>query len=521
MRQLRTIIVAIGTVGVFSLCFHFQTAAAIDTSEPPIQYHSPVFISAFQNSPQSLQNTKLDVIELYNPTDRPVNMNGWAIRAYSDANLICNIAVAVDDVYIPPDQYVVIAETGVFSDPNVVGFDGVCGADNSVIDKLELVSPQRIEETINEVIAGGFARKGLTSTYRDEDDDFLDNFVAINTARNPAVVYAGKWYQPTETTYLQISEILARARTCSPLEVALDCGDYVKLYNPTTSQILLDGLRLRIGYQSQNTTASNAIILSGSLPAGSYGLINKKANGDQLSITDGGGWIWFEDTYGLKIYDQTLVQYPSAGSISKLGWAWAYDEKSGEWKWTSKPIPYNQPSEFVLPVADEPGKGSVSNLTPCQDNQFRNPLTNRCKLLASASNTLTPCASNQVRNPITNRCRLVSATTSTLKACASNQIRNSETNRCKLIASTASSLKPCAENQQRNPETNRCRKIASNTIPEVGFAVKPTSEHAQNESPLGWLSFAVVASLAMGYGAWEWRSEISSVYRKVLGWMKI
>lgn len=521
MRQLQGIIVAIWVLGVVFSSVLSQTVVAVDAGDPPIQYYSPIFISAFQNSPYSPAGTKLDVIELYNPTNLPVNTNGWAVRAYSDIDQVCDITLASDDVYIPPEQYVVITESGLFADPNIIEFKGICGGDSDAIDKLELVSPQRVEETISDVATGGFARKGLTATYRDEDDDFQDNFTPISTGRDPAVVYAGAWYRPLGATPIQISEILPRARTCDPREVMLDCGDYVKLYNPTTNSISLDGLRLRIGHQSQNVTTGNAIILSGSLSAGSYGLINKKVNGDQLSITDSGGWIWLEDTYGLKVYNQTIVQYPSASSTSKFGWAWAYDESDGLWKWTSKPTPYNQPSEFVLPAEGEPGKGNVSNLTPCRDDQFRNPLTNRCKLVAATNTRLTPCASNQFRNPDTNRCKLVTSTASALKACASNQIRNPETNRCKLIASTASSLKPCAENQKRNSETNRCRKIASSTIPKAGYAVKPTSEQAQSASSLGWLSFAGVASLAMGYGIWEWRNEISSGFRKVLGWLKI
>lgn len=36
----------------------------------------------------------------------------------------------------------------------------------------------------------------------------------------------------------------------------------------------------------------------------------------------------------------------------------------------------------------------------------------------------------------------------------------------------------------------------------------------------GWIAFAAVLTLAVGYGIWEWRHEISALTRRVLGSFK-
>ncbi len=106
------------------------------------------------------------------------------------------------------------------------------------------------------------------------------------------------------------------------------------------------------------------------------------------------------------------------------------------------------------------------------------------------------------RNPETNRCRSIVNTTSTLTPCKPGQERNPETNRCRAVASAESELKPCAEGQERNPETNRCRKIAAEqrggTNPQSVAATIPTT-------PLSNRIIAVVATLALLYGAYEFR----------------
>ena len=99
-------------------------------------------------------------------------------------------------------------------------------------------------------------------------------------------------------------------------------------------------------------------------------------------------------------------------------------------------------------------------LKPCRDDQYRNPETNRCKSIASASSTLKPCAADQYRNP--------------------------ETNRCKKISSSSSSLKPCRSDQERNPETNRCKKVIKDTA-VAGAVDEVPQDDSSAKNIMPWL----------------------------------
>jgi hypothetical protein len=493
MRAIRFFLLT-GVMSAFFALGYSEQSSALVTASPPDDYRSPVFITAFQLSPISPDEANLNVVELFNETDQPINLKDWKATMYVDDQPICEIILAEEDVYIPPEGYVVVAEQSVFggANENIAEFVTPCSIPLSGNQKLLLESTDQVEETINGILNGAYVRKGLTATYRDEDDAFTDNFSSITT-REGSAIYAGSWYYVEAATPVQIVEIVPRARTCSPIDKALDCSDYVKLYNPTSEVVSLDRLRLRIGYKEQNVTTANAIVLAGSIAPNSYGVIAKKLSTDSLSISDGGGWIWLEDMYGIKRYDNSVVSYPSASSVTKIGWAWAYDERDGEWKWTSTTSPYNRSSRFTLPV-EEPGKSTASTLTPCRDEQYRSLETNRCRLISGSSS-------------------------SSPKPCAANQYRNLETNRCRSTVSAASSRKPCAVGQERNPATNRCRKATAGSIPSADFPVETIK--SQTGESVGWLAFAGVGSMAAGYGAWEWRREVSGLFAKVVGgWKK-
>ena len=148
-----------------------------------------------------------------------------------------------------------------------------------------------------------------------------------------------------------------------------------------------------------------------------------------------------------------------------------------------------------------------SELTPCASDQIRSSETNRCKKInTAAGSSLTPCQPDQVRNTSTNRCKKISSTGASLTPCQPDQIRNPTTNRCKKAGAEDGSLKPCAENQERNPDTNRCRKVATDVDGTVlGAAASPAST-ANSSYKLP----AAVASITalFGYAAYEYRSDI-------------
>jgi len=151
--------------------------------------------------------------------------------------------------------------------------------------------------------------------------------------------------------------------------------------------------------------------------------------------------------------------------------------------------------------------------SPCPVGQYRHPETRRCRK-NEAAKTITPCKDGYYRSEETGRCRsIASAAAKTLKPCPEGQFRNSSTGRCKKIASTDDIAKECPEGFERNPQTKRCRKIKSANMPTVGSAAAEVKQVAG--ATWGWWVFGGVSLLAVGYGVWQWRWEISQFVRKI------
>lgn len=297
---------------------------------------------------------------------------------------------------------------------------------------------------------------------------------------------------PVDLAGLQVVEVLPNARACSPLEADPTCNDYVKLYNPTDQPINLALYRLRIGYKGQSESVANTFTWGRELdpandelilPSGAYFMLTTRNDGQPLSVTDGGNYVWLEDAYGATAY-QPVIQYPDASSTTKVGWAWAYD--GATWAWTAAPQPggpnYFPPAVLADSVSTGVTTSVASILKPCAENQYRNPATNRCNSITTAVATLTPCAPDEERNPATNRCR--------------------------SIATASSQPAPCPAGSERNLDTNRCRKTtvaaAANAVTDVAAPSVDTS---------GWFVAALVTALAAAYAVYEWRQDIRLLAR--------
>ena len=79
-------------------------------------------------------------------------------------------------------------------------------------------------------------------------------------------------------------------------------------------------------------------------------------------------------------------------------------------------------------------------------------------------------------------------------------------------------LVPCDEGYERNPDTTRCRKVQASEVPLVGYPIQSTTKGSSDAT--GWIAFAAVLTLALGYGVWEWRGEIAGVARRGLAIFK-
>jgi hypothetical protein len=454
--------------------FTASEVKAITVTDPPtpIEY-APVFISGFQVTNQ------LDFVELYNESSDPVDLSAWSVQYPSIIpGQMC--VVALRDWVVPTSYVLAVADAGTSAaladDNGNVRIYGSCERSLASDFYVNLLNGGEVQETISPS-SGIFVRKGLTKTYR--TNKFSTDFTAVNRS-----LYAGAWYSPPESSMLQISEILVNSRNCSPLEVSVDCSDYLKVFNPTDATIDLSQYRIRNGYFGQSPTSSNTTYMEGVLDPGHFAVI-------QTTITNSSSWLWLEDIYGIKKYDNTVQDYPDGSSDSKKGQAWAYDSSDGAWKWTSKPVPLDSPSVFPLLV--EPSVEVVSTPAPCAEGQYRSEETHRCRSVVSEVASLIPCGPGQERNPTTNRCRSTSAVLG------------------------VSDLTPCKEGQERNPETNRCRNIAG-TVPAAEYQPQQVSENSNNI--VLWVSIAAVGLIALGYALWEWRVEVLRVVNRLSSFIK-
>ncbi len=294
-----------------------------------------------------------------------------------------------------------------------------------------------------------------------------------------------------------LSEIL-------PNPAGSDSGnEFVEIYNSTDTAVNLEGCSLQLNSDSVRPFAGIELEPNQymafydsdtgiTLPNSAGGIIYLLSGENELDSVDYPGGLddntaWARFTDG---WQQTYTPTPAAENVRQ----------------PTKPCPVGQVRSEDTGRCRSVGFGG-STLKPCRPDQFRNPLTNRCKLKNDGSG-LKPCRSDQFRNPLTNRCKLISAAGSSLKPCNPDQFRNPETNRCKKIDS-GYKLKPCDPDQERNPETNRCRKVRGATSGEL-----PAVEDV--EAPIisggyGWTMAGVASGGVVAYAGWEWRRELSSL----------
>lgn len=279
-----------------------------------------------------------------------------------------------------------------------------------------------------------------------------------------------------------------------------DDNEFIEFFNPNDSEIDLANYIFYVG--ADNTK-------SYSFPIGS--LIGPK---QYLAFSNDGIKYTLVNTAGsarLSSIDGGLIDEASNYENAKDGMAWALIDDV--WQYTNRPTPGNE--NLKLLIAEDPAIAmSENSLEPCAANQYRNPETNRCKLLPTA-NTLTPCKDGQYRSEETNRCRNIVSEVASLTQCPEGQERNPTTNRCRSIASVlgTSTLAPCKAGQERNPATNRCRNVTAATIAKADYAPEQTKQLSNNS--VLWWSLAGVGVVAVGYGIWEWRQEIKRLWQKI------
>lgn len=521
MKRKILAVLAMG-VGLLMIGWFSLSAKALSTTPTQFLQEIPLQISAYgwnlldeTGIYDSATNPYiLRYVQLYNDSDTPLSLSEWrlAVEDTTSATVPTEVLfTSTANGWLAPHSHVVASYDGfvggaTYNMNSEVQLINMSSSSSSpvklIISSLNTNVYQPAEyvlrlDSVN--AASSYWQRNFSST----GEGYTSAFSALATA--PSLLFDDGLYQVPVSPDVTIVEVYPYSSVCAPDNPDILCGDYIKLH--VGENVDLAQFVLRTSSSSASRTSSNTVWLGSTRyqpNANGYITLDVTDDGDLLNLTNGGGYVWLEDLYGLALYSPTMTSYPSATSVYR-GWSWALDSH-GTWQWTSTP---------------QPGKNNLITIPSnpvCPEGKYLNPETGRCRTLEEAINTLAACPEGQTRNPATNRCRQNTTQSSTLKPCAEGQERNPLTNRCRSIASAVAELIPCDEGQERNPLTNRCRKVtdilsASDTI----TASKDVNlESAQSSTVWGWALVGVAAAGVIGYGIYEWRSEITKAGRSLL-----
>ncbi|MGH7218149.1 MAG: hypothetical protein ACREGE_01740 [Candidatus Microsaccharimonas sp.] len=267
---------------------------------------------------------------------------------------------------------------------------------------------------------------------------------------------------------LIITELLANPR-------GADTGnEFVEFYNPNEqAAVSLNNLRLRVGLDSAKWYSLPVDVVV--QPRQYVAIYN-----DEVAFT------LANTSSGMQLFQGDIpLGYRVEYTQPKDDYSWSLIE--GVWQYTAAATPSAE-NVAATKNTDKEGSKAASAPKPCAENQFRNPETGRCKLIAAAASGPAPCKEGQVRSP--------------------------ETNRCRLIATASSEPTPCKEGQERNPETNRCRKIIQ--MSEVDHGVLGvTTESGNQPSWYVGVTIGLVVAAILAYAVWEWRQELSLAWQRI------
>ena len=457
-------------VGIFITLSSFASVQALvlQAGETKFKDVSPLIITSLMTSGGG---SDVEFVEIYNSGKSLINMADWHIEALRADSTVGQLKVAAHAGYVEPNTHVVLAKSGVVSGATYT-LDGWDNLSTQPITEIRLTHdnfrPHSVALDVKKYDAW------LTRTYNTTSYSDAASAVHVRTAGERELFDDGVYVAPESAGGLQVVEIYPYAKDCTPFDTSVECRDYVKIVNSNkTEPIDLSGYVLRTDSSSATRTSSNTVNLNGTLWPGEYMTVSLTNSGTALQLTNSGGYVWLEDTWGLARYDETLTHYESATSAMQ-GQAYAVAE-TGEWSWTTTPEPY-----------------SANKITLAVDKS---------------------CPEGSVINPVTNRCNKVT-TASSLVACKEGQERNAETNRCRSVLGATDTRKPCKDTQYRSEETGRCRNLPASGVPDAAFAVKPVEQTGSQF--VGWWALGGVCAMAVGYGVWEWRDEIKGVFKRIV-----
>lgn len=352
-----------------------------------------------------------EFVEIYNPTDLPIELDSWELQ-YKSADGVDWTAKATLEGQVEPRGYLLLATndyltefegqnmtSGLASTDGHVRFvyvDEMTG--DVVFDTVGWGSADSPEGDPAEAPFEGESLKRMidveTVEYIDSDDNSSDFWISSEPDPEHTIVpepednHVGDENvdEDEEIEYLPIllSELLVDPDM--PLSDADD--EFVELYNPNNESVDLEGYVLQTG----SSYSYDFILPSIVMQPQQYLALYSSDTG--LVLANSGGASRILDP-NQKVLDSTTY----GAAKPDLSWSLI----GAKWQFSLRSTP-NAPNELVESESTETPRNEANSLKPCASNQFRNPETNRCKLIATGS-SLKPCAPDEFRNPETNRCK--------------------------------------------------------------------------------------------------------------------
>lgn len=454
-------------------------------------------------------------IELYNPTDSNVKLVGWKIEHYK-ADVKTGGKEFKDEIVLANDFLVISNDPAL---TKAVKFDKV----PSMIQGEGSVVLSRADGSTADVVGWGEAKKflgapvtgGVKTVWR----CFADNLI-VDSKNNLSDFSSNKTVDDQEVVpyarpQCKTPEPPKPVNKCEGLklnEIASHIDEpFIELVNVSDKAITTAGCKLE-------TSSNNSQEVLGDIELKPGELWAVKVKRTKLKLPKMKGKVRILDEAGAEIDTTEYDKMPKGASWSLLDGEWvqtfAVTEGVANLFKEYADCQNGYERNALGKCVKIPAPSTVSDvLAPCPAGQYRHPETRRCRKIEAAK-TVTPCKEGYYRSEETGRCRsIASVAAKTLKPCPDGQFRNPATGRCKKIAAADDILKDCPEGFERNPATRRCRKIKTASIPVVGSATAGVQQVAG--ATWGWWVFGGVSLLAVGYGAWQWRWELSQLIRRL------
>ena len=483
-----------------------------DNSDKSTEENAPILISKIS------QDKKY--VEMYNPTNQNVNLAGWKIEYYagSGAKTVGKIAKTVGKIFkdevISANEFLVLSNDKILA--GAIKFDNNLGLAQNDGSVVLLRSDGSVADTVgwgnNSKSAGSPIKGGVKIVWRCFiDENIIDSkFLSGKNLNNQEIVPYSRpsCKKPESNPDSKSPRELNKCEGLKLNEIASNIDEqFIEIINSGEKTVITTGCKLMVGDSGVRENIGNIELKPGEF-------LTIKIKNTNLKLPKTKGKVYLLDEAGSKIDVAEYNNMPKGASWSLVDDEWtrtfAITEGAAN---IFKEYPDCQ-NGYERNMLGRCVKIAIPSIeSPCPVGQYRHPETRRCRKI-EAEKTITPCKDGYYRSEETGRCRsIASAAAKTLKPCPEGQFRNSSTGRCKKIASTDDIAKECPEGFERNPQTKRCRKIKSANMPTVGSAAAEVKQVAG--ATWGWWVFGGMSLLAVGYGVWQWRWEISQFVRKI------